>query len=225
MHCRDAQRQLDDYLDNNLPATERAAVAQHVSHCQVCQQVFTQAQQMVLALRAMPVAPPRAGYEQRVLKFLHHDAATPVRRHHTPLWFATGFATAMLALFAVWFLFVTPAVEHEQSVAAITLHVVPQQVRKVDLVFNSPKQISQATLRIELPADVELEGYATRRVLEWQADLKQGTNRLSLPLIAKSQSGGTLTATISHNGRKRTFQINIVTNGKSSQRIPLDLTV
>jgi hypothetical protein len=113
----------------------------------------------------------------------------------------------------------------EETVSAITLHVIPQQVRKVDLVFNSPQHIQQATLRIELPVGVTLNGYAQRRVLQWQTELKQGSNRLSLPLIAKGNVGGTLTASISHEGKTRTFKVNIVTNGASSQRISLDQTV
>jgi len=225
MHCEDVQRQLDEYLENSLPASGQQAVDRHIQHCPACQRSVEQAQQMILALREMPVAPPRAGYERRVLGSLQQQAASPARRHRLPLWFATGFATAMLAVFTVWFMFVTPGVQQDQHVAAITLHVVPQQVRKVDLVFTSPNLIQQATMRIELPADVELEGYAARRVLEWQADIVQGKNRLSLPLIAKGKSGGVLNASISHKGKKRTFQINIIANGKSSQRIPLDLTV
>lgn len=171
------------------------------------------------------MAAPRAGYVQRVLGFLHAPAAKPTPRSHIPLWFATGFATAMLAVFAVWFMLSMPTRLPQETVSAITLHVVPQQIRKVDLVFNSPAHIQQATLRIELPAGVELNGYAQRRVLQWQTELKQGSNRLSLPLLATGNVGGTLTATISHEGKTRTFKVNIVTNGASSQRISLDQTV
>jgi hypothetical protein len=225
MHCKDTQRQLDEYLDGSLPTAEHTAITGHLQQCTGCRQAFEQAQQLFLALHTMPVAPPRAGYAQRVLGFLHAPAAKPAPRSHIPLWFATGFATAMLAVFAVWFMVSMPIRLPEETVSAITLHVIPQQVRKVDLVFNSPQHIQQATLRIELPVGVTLNGYAQRRVLQWQTELKQGSNRLSLPLIAKGNVGGTLTASISHEGKTRTFKVNIVTNGASSQRISLDQTV
>jgi hypothetical protein len=225
MHCKDTQRQLDEYLDGSLPTAEHTAISGHLQQCASCRQAFEQAQQLFLALHAMPVAPPRAGYAQRVLGFLHAPAAKPAPRSHVPLWFATGFATAMLAVFAVWFMVSMPNRLPEETVSAITLHVMPQQVRKVDLVFNSPAHFQQATLRIELPAGIELNGYAQRRVLEWQTELKQGTNRLSLPLLATGNVGGTLTASISHEGKTRTFKVNIVTNGASSQRISLNQTV
>lgn len=225
MHCNDVQRQLDEFLDGSLRDIEQAAIAAHLERCAGCRQMHAQAQELLLALQAIPVAPPRTGYDQRVLGFLHKPAAKPVSRHHVPLWFATGFATAMLLVIAVWFMLISPTRLPEQSIAAITLNVVPQQVRKVKLVFNSPNAIQQATMRIELPPDVELEGYTQRRVLEWQTDIKQGSNSLSLPLIARSKADGTLTASISHKGKKRTFQLHIITTGTSSQRIPLDLTV
>lgn len=225
MHCEDTQRQLDDYLDGNLPIARHDAISGHLQHCAGCRQKFEQAQQLLLALHTMPVAPPRAGYAQRVLGFLSMPTPKPDVRPRIPLWFGAGFATAMLAVVAVWFMLSLPSQQPVETVSAITLHVVPEQVHTVALVFNSPDHIQQATLRIELPAGIELSGYAQRHVLQWQTELKRGSNRLSLPLIAKGNIGGTLTATLSHQGKTRTFKVNIVTNGASSQRIPLNQTV
>ncbi len=225
MHCEDTLRQLDEYLDGSLPKDPHNAITRHLQYCPGCRQKYEQAQQLLLALHTMPVAPPRAGYTQRVTGFLHISEA-PIHRLRTPLWFATGFATAMLTVFVVWFMLSMPTNRlSETAVSTVTLHVVPHQVRKVDLVFNSPIHIQQATLRIELPAGVELAGYAQQHFLQWQTELKQGSNRLTLPLIVKANVGGTLTASLSHEGRTRTFKVNIVTNGASSQRIPLNQSV
>jgi hypothetical protein len=223
MHCNDIQRQLDDYLDCNLSGPEQSAIDQHLQRCHVCRAKFAQAQRLKLALHTMPVTPPRRGYEQRVLGFLQ-TPPHPSPRFHVPLWFATGFATAMFMIVALWFM-LSPGNRPDKQISAVTLHVIPQQIRKVDLIFNSPAHIQRAILRIELPADVELEGYEQRRILEWQTELKQGSNRLSLPLIAKGQSDGTLTASISAKGKTRTFRVHIVTTNASSQRTSLNLTV
>lgn len=225
MHCEDTQRQLDDYLEGSLPTDRHNAISGHLQSCAACRQVYTQAQQLLLALHTMPVAPPRAGYAQRVLGFLPMPTAKPATRSPVPLWFGAGFATAMLAVLAVWFMLSLPSRQPVETVAAITLHIVPQQVHTVALVFNSPKHIQQATLRIELPAGIELNGYAKQHVLQWQTELKQGSNRLTLPLIAKGHADGVLTASLSHQGKTRTFKVNIVTNRTSSQRIPLNQSV
>lgn len=226
MHCEDTLRQLDEYLDGSLPIDPHSAITRHLQYCPGCRRKYEQAQQLLLALHTMPVAPPRAGYAQRVTGFLHTATEKPAPRLHIPLWFATGFATAMLAVFVVWFMLSTPTSRLSgTAVSSVTLHVVPHQVRKVDLVFNSPVHIQQATLRIELPAGIELDGYAQQHFLQWQTELKQGSNRLTLPLIVKGNVDGTITASLSHKGKTRTFKVNIVTNGASSQRIPLNLTV
>jgi len=225
MHCEDTQRQLDEYLDGSLPTARHEAITGHLQHCAGCRQQFEQAQHLLLALHTMPVTPPREGYAQRVLSFLPKPAAKPLRRSPVPLWFGAGFATAMLAVLAMWFVLSLPGRQPVETVAAISLQVIPQQLHTVALVFNSPNHIQQATLRIELPAGIELNGYANQRTLQWQTDLKQGSNRLMLPLLVKGNTGGVLTASISHQGKTRTFKVNIVTNSASSQRIPLNQSV
>ncbi|MEJ2360214.1 MAG: zf-HC2 domain-containing protein [Gammaproteobacteria bacterium] len=218
MHCENIQQQLDDYLAGELPEAGRDAINTHLQHCSHCQQVFLQTQKLLLALHTMPVTPARAGYAQRVLDFLPHPAGKSSLVVRRPLWFVSGFATAIIAMFVVLFLFPRPPSLPLQRAAVLTIHVASHQLHNVDLVFHSPMQISQATLRIDLPAGVEINGYARQRVLQWQTNLKQGANRLVLPLLVKTQAGGVLTARLSHNGKSRTFRVNIVTDATTSQR-------
>jgi hypothetical protein len=113
-----------------------------------------------------------------------------------------------------------PARQAQQNVAVVSLHVIPKQVHKVDLLFNSPVHIRQATLRIELPPGVDIKGYAKRRVLEWQTELKPGANRLTLPIVLEgAHSGGIITATLRQADKRRVFQLRIIPDGVSSQRI------
>lgn len=225
MHCEDIQRQLEEYLDGNLPIDRHDAISGHLQSCAACRQVYSQSRQLRLALQTMPVAPPRAGYTQRVLSFLPASNTKSGVRSPVPVWFGAGFATAVLAVFAVWFMLSLPGQPMTETISEISLHVAPQQVRTVALVFNSPNRIQQATLRIELPAGVELKGYANQRVLQWQTELDKGSNRLMLPLIAKGHAGGMLTASISHQGKTRTFKVNVVNNSESSQRTSISQTV
>lgn len=218
MHCENIQQQLDDYLAGELPEAEQEAVAAHLQQCDQCQRVFLQTQKLLLALHTMPVTSARAGYAQRVLDFLPQpaDRSRPIARR--PLWFVSGFATALVAMFVVWFVFPTPASLPLRSMPVLNLHVASHRIHNVDLVFHSPTRISHATLRITLPAGVEINGYSRQRVLQWQTDLKPGANRLVLPLLVIKQAGGILTAKLSHNGKTRTFRLNIVTDTTTSQR-------
>ena len=197
-----------------------SAVAQHIESCDACREEYLAAKELLEQLSDMEVPAPRAGYEQRVLSFLE-DSKTKQklsqhRPHSLPIWFAAGFSTAAVAIFAVLFAFNSPVFETTDKLPVLTVELQPLQTRKVDLVFNSPDQIQNASMRIELPQGTEIAGYPNRHSLEWKTNLKKGTNRLSLPLIVKEKNGGTLYAKITHDGQTRTFELNVVALPASS---------
>jgi len=220
MYCLDVQRQLDDFLDGQLSADESAAVAAHLRDCADCRQRVGQAKNVLLALHTMIPIPPRPGYAERLLGSLPRPPAVLDRpRRGAALWFSTGFATALVTLIGLWLVLAPPIRQAQQNVAVVSLHVTPKQVHKVDLLFNSPVHIRQASLRIELPAGVNIKGYANQRILEWQTELKPGANRLTLPIILQgANSGGIMTATLRQADKRRVFKLRIIPNGMSSQR-------
>ena len=182
---------------------------------------FQLAKSLLEQLSEIDVPRPRAGYEQRVLGFLDDTRGREIpprhRPHSLPIWFAAGFSTAAVAIFAVLFAFNSPVFEQTDKLPVLTVELQPLQTRKVDLVFNSPDHIQNASMRIELPQGTEIAGYPNRNSLEWKTNLKKGTNRLSLPLIVKEKNGGTLYAKITHDGQTRTFELNVVALPASSQ--------
>ncbi len=222
MKCSNVKQRLDDFIDGLLGAIEQEAIVQHLLDCKACSDELAISQHLLLELRSIPVPEPRKGYEDRVFDFLH-TRELPSRQHY-PRWFATGFATAAIAFVALWLLFVPGSVQQDENQSIVTIQLAPQQVRKISLVFNSPIQIKQAILSLELPDNIELAGYANRRSLEWKTDLKAGTNRLTLPLIARGNSSGIIRASITHADKTRAFQIQVKTIPSSTQRsvnIPL----
>ncbi|MGD8784222.1 MAG: zf-HC2 domain-containing protein [Thioalkalispiraceae bacterium] len=219
MKCESVIAQLDDYLDNELSAQEHEAIVQHLQQCESCQTEFQATQNLLEELGKLDVPAPRPGYEERVLRFLHEDRPQQKQRHtprSMPVWFATGFVTAALAIFAVLFISNSPILEPDAPMPVMTVELQPLQTRNVDLVFSSPREIHNASLRIELPEGTEIAGYPNQQSLEWKTNLKSGTNRLSLPLIIKHKSGGKLFARISHGGQTRTFELNVIALPASS---------
>lgn len=222
MKCSNVQQRLDDFIDGLLSTIEQEAIVQHLLDCKTCSDELAISQHLLLELRSMPVPEPRKGYEDRMFDFLH-TRELPSKQHY-PRWFATGFATAAIAFVALWLLFAPGSVQQDKPQSVVTIELVPLQVHKVSLVFNSPVYIKQAILRLELPDNIELAGYADRRSLEWKTDLKAGTNRLTLPLVARGNSSGAIRASITHAGKTRVFQIQVETIPSSTQRnvnIPL----
>ena len=221
MKCETVTARIDEYLDGELADQEREAMAQHIQSCEACQEEYQLSKSLLEQLSEIDVPQPRAGYEKRVLSFLE-DSKTKQklgqhRPHSLPIWFAAGFSTAAVAIFAVLFAFNSPVFEQADKLPVLTVELQPLQTRKVDLVFNSPEHIQNASMRIELPQGTEIAGYPNRHSLEWKTNLKKGTNRLSLPLIVKEKNGGTLYAKITHDGQTRTFELNVVALPASSQ--------
>ena len=52
MNCQDLVARLSDYIDGLLPPSERAAVEDHVAHCQGCHVVLDTTQCTILLYRA-----------------------------------------------------------------------------------------------------------------------------------------------------------------------------
>src|SRR5262245_43194036 len=61
---------LSDYLDDELPLEERAAVETHVAECAECAQTLADLKRVVAAAATLPPAPPRlelwAGIAERI---------------------------------------------------------------------------------------------------------------------------------------------------------------
>jgi len=219
MNCESVTARLDDYLDGDVSTQEREAMAQHLRECESCRAEYESAQALLEELSSLDIPKPRAGYEKRVLAFLDKQPEQ-VKQHrprHIPIWFAAGFSTAMLAIFAVLFVFNSPSLDPGDAMPVMTVELQPLQTRKVDLVFNSPRQLQNAQIKIELPEGTEIAGYPNRGSLEWKTSFKQGSNKLSLPLIVKEKNGGTLYATITHEGQTRIFKLNLVAIPAASQ--------
>lgn len=88
---------LDDYVDDALAATERAAVDAHLSTCAECRELVAGLRSVVAAVSALkPVEPPRAAWSriERTIRGEHDGTRTP----RWP-WLAAA-AVLLLATFA-----------------------------------------------------------------------------------------------------------------------------
>jgi hypothetical protein len=204
-HCRDT---IEDLLDGTLPAELEAEVHHHLGECAPCQQLLQQEQAFRRQLSQLPIPPMRPGFPSEALAKVrqHHQPRSQQRRHG----FATGFTTAMAASVAMWF----AVLHHEapQSADTPVLHSVSLsvgQVQKVNLVFNSPTQLEQATFTLLLPEHAELDGYPGRRELAWTTSLHKGMNRLSLPVRVNALGGGEIIARISHSNGEKEFHLKL----------------
>ncbi|HEB59428.1 MAG TPA: hypothetical protein ENJ01_09420 [Gammaproteobacteria bacterium] len=214
MDCTQTRLLIDEVLSGTASPIQAQAVSQHVEGCATCAEHLRASRELMLQLREMTVPEPSSDFEQRVLAGL--DAR---RRPHSG--FVAGFATALVASLLLWAVFVGgPALQQADVPAADvpTVTLVASEVRRVNLVFNAPAAIESATISLELPAAVSLDGYPGRRSLRWTTTLKAGANRLSLPLRADGPVEGVLIARLTRDGKTREFKVRIDARGADEGR-------
>lgn len=203
MKCSEFDNQVQDWLDGELSADRAAALQAHAEACPDCRARVEEFRTLRAALAEMP-APALSG--ERTERLLR--ASRPRRRTMQPaLAAAATFALAALILpFADWDR-TGPATGETAATAEVSVPV--NQLRTVRLALSSQRTLDDATVMIELPPGVELQGRPAQRVLRWQTDISAGNNQLSLPLIAHEPGTGELVARIEHDGKSREMRLRL----------------
>jgi hypothetical protein len=169
---------------------------------------------LINALRSMPAPEPRPGFVDEVLanetRAVRNAVARPCPgqlRHVVMRWEAwvgtLGVATAV-ALVLLILRSLAPGAPGEQD---ITLAL--NEVRDIDVLVESERDLEGATIRIAVTGGAALDGFDNEHEIDWQANLKQGSNLLSLPVIARRAGSGQLVAVIEHDGRTRRMTVNL----------------
>jgi hypothetical protein len=83
------------------------------------------------------------------------------------------------------------------------------EVRSVDVLVDSERDLRGATIRVAVSGGLSLEGFEGEREILWQADLERGRNVLTLPIVAHSIGAGQLIAHIEHQGRTQQVTVNL----------------
>jgi hypothetical protein len=197
MKCDEFEARLDDYLDGGQ---DERAMREHLNVCGDCRRLHHHAVTVQAALRAISPPDPHPEFLDRAIaRASRPDAgeAHPARRA------ALGVALAATLLLGVG------------AGAYLTLRAAPVQMvaltveepETVRMVFDSAKPLRAATINITLPENLDLVGYAGRRELTWQADLREGQNLLQLPLVAHGTVKDELRAKLTHGSGTKTFRV------------------
>ncbi|MCK4710597.1 MAG: zf-HC2 domain-containing protein [Gammaproteobacteria bacterium] len=220
MKCTDINIYIDEYLDRQLSSEDRISFEQHVSGCVECACRLKQARTLLTKLQDITVPEYSAHFEQRVFSEVRRQYKDE-KRSHSGFNFSAGFATAAVASFAIWFVSTVylPETQLEQPQV---ISLVMNQTQTVKLMFDAHKDIQQAQLSINLPGNMQLEGYPDRRTLSWKANLQKGQNILALPIIPVVQGQGELFAQITYGDTVKTFSVVLKTSSDGVQSYQLN---
>ncbi len=199
---------LDDYMDGSLDEAETLALDAHVDSCNTCRQTVDSEQRLRGLLKDYAVPAPDDAYFDQALAKASHVSTNGQRNR----WLMTGFGGAVAAALLAWVIggTILQTPEPVESVASIPgVTMVLEEPRTVNLVFSSATELADAVLTVNLPAGIEIEGFAGQREITWITSLQAGKNILPLRLIATTPHGGELLARLEHDNRDRTFRIRV----------------
>jgi len=215
MDCKQTQQHVDDYLDGMLHPTETAAVEQHLQGCETCRAVYDEAKGLQEMLRNLPPVHSREGFFAEALQQARAVNGVRESQRNKTRWWATGGAlAASLALVAT-----LTMLQVRTSVPTIAnVQVALHQERTLDVVFDSPAEIAQVSFTMTLSDNLALANYPDKKQLQWKTSLKQGKNRLSLPVVALAEGKGEIQAVMNDGKKEKVFRMVVnVGPGKSSQ--------
>ncbi|GAB2894006.1 hypothetical protein ACCI51_11000 [Microbulbifer echini] len=168
-------------------------------------------------LRCLPVEEPGDDLEERILASLfarqEAHAAYSAKRLSGGKYPKLG----QLAVAASFLLVITlvalfaPSKNLLSEVASVytpahsnRAHTQAATSRPVHFVLHSGRSMPGAVIRIILPENVRLEGYASRQVLQWQTDIAVGSNRLSLPVkVLGDRDAGEILIEVEYGGASK----------------------
>lgn len=162
------------------------------------------------ALRAMPVPEPRPGFVDRAIGNAIGAAAPAPRRGWRALagrreaWWGAAVG-ALAAAVAIVALVPRAAVDGGAGDVALALN----ESREISVVIEAERELTDATIRIQVSGGVELAGFADQPQVEWTATLEQGANVLALPVYARLPGEGRLVAVVEHGGRTKRAVVDL----------------
>jgi hypothetical protein len=168
--CRQFRRLHAEYIDGLLSTEGERACQSHLEICRVCAQQDVRMRRSLLALQALPLIEPSAGFRDRLhARLAHEPEGLEPETFRGVRW---GLAGALLAA-SVALLMVVPS--HPRSLAPIRL---------VPVMARAPERVAPLPAR-EVPALVgELAERSARfEALPGQAPLRSAPSMLRAPAL------------------------------------------
>jgi len=204
MTCEYNVLDLDDYIDGYLDANTRSDLDLHISVCRECRESLAQRRELRAELRALPVMDWSANTARAAI-----SRAAAAKSPRRSAWYLAGFGAALAAGLAIALVSTLLLPTHKNADVLPLVHMRLHEVRQVDLVFDTPRNVGSVQFIVFLPENAELQGFPGQRRVEWQATLGAGANLLPLSVLATGVVKGELVARLSHNGESKEFKVRL----------------
>jgi hypothetical protein len=235
LNCNSVRPRVDELLHGELSPGEIAACERHIGDCADCAAALADAEALQTALLSMPVPELRPGFAAEALAVARRQHIGPAdavpaetekvlelprRRRLRPdsWWGALGGALAAgILLAALWDLPSGTPVEKETPASPVEFRLALYEPRDITIAIDTEQALPGARLTVRVDGGIELVGFGDTRELSWEADLEEGTNTLSLPVLAHSLEQGRLTTLVEHGQRRQQIELAIRTDAPGGE--------
>jgi len=211
MNCAEFSEQVTALATDSMPGESRDDYLAHAACCAGCDAAL-RARHATLAMQQLPVDEPPTGLLERIADEV--TRSRPRRGRSRSFWMGATFggavAASLLAIVLALGVFEPPATQ-PQSVAKFYVSV--DEPRMMHVAIEVDRALPGAEISILLTGNVEVEGFGSRRELNWSDDLEAGVNKLSLPLVASGAGGGQMVVRLSHPDSEQLFVIELPLDG------------
>ena len=207
MNCTEFSEQVTALTTGAMPEASRDEYLAHAKVCAGCDAALS-GRRATLAMERLPVEEPPAGLFERIATDV--TRSRPQRGTSRSFWTGAAFggavAASLLAIVLMLGVFERPA-DQPQTVAEF--YVSADEPRMMHVAIEADRALPGAEISILLTGNVEVQGFGSRRELNWSDDLEAGVNKLSLPLVASGEGGGQLVVRLSHPDSEQLFVIDL----------------
>ncbi|HIJ77791.1 MAG: zf-HC2 domain-containing protein [Desulfobulbaceae bacterium] len=210
MECKKVCELLDDYFDNLLTNYEGKVIESHLLSCEKCSGRYSREAAFRKKLKGLSSPAMSAEFSANIFQSVYQQHTRQQGRANR----LTMIGGAIAAVF-VMFIYLgiakhshLPAKDEVAGRTTLTL----SQTKRVKLLVTSPRNLENATITIMLPEQIALAGYPEKREISWIANLSQGNNLLTIPLVGTKEGLVSVTTRIDHLNRRKELQFQMQIN-------------
>ena len=217
MNCEQSKQH---YLKSQIDMTDTSQQKifdEHISSCAACQAYISADEKLIEALRGFPV---EAAPERLLDNAMQQVAINQKLKRYktTNIGFGLALAASLFVALIMPGAFNLYETSGSDPLSTITMSMNTQ--RTINIVFDSPEAVADATITISLPENIRLAGYENNQEIQWNTKLNAGKNTLKLPLIANNTGKGLVHSTLEINGKSKKITLLVdVSSGDLSTNI------
>ena len=209
MNCDFVADNMAKIVYGKLPHEELADCRKHLFACPECADAVRGAEALALLRNCGSESVPD-GLFDKLSSALQEPVQVQAPAKPGHFWVGTGLGGAVAASLLVAAMtvgWVGPQTAESEHIAQFAVHVSEPTIMNVAI--EADRALAGASISILLSGELEIQGFSGERELTWITDLKEGVNRLQLPVVALDTDGGKMIVRLDHPQTEQIYVVEV----------------